>query len=297
MLTLTRSRDFGEVKYLKDDIDDCDLDPEQLVSDVFVDEGAAERQGHDQHVTFKVIREDKSQNYGVRAGSVVPDLNRPQYQQPVRPPVPRFEDISSTLGKRSLDDDPFQGNGIKRVRAAEIPESQLDDRVVASIENEEVQGSPELVQDTQNSQFRRLQEEHLNGRPTSVERSLLYTQNQQHEPQRELHHQSNAAPFPASRQNLLTGPRLPFTPPSEPSARHVTPRQPASLNARITSRSPLPQASSTSKRFKHTTQRLAHADPNSDIEDSQMSPGSRKASLPTPKLVNKKLRAVTPSIY
>ena len=141
------------IKYLKDDEDDCDLDPQLYVSDLLVDEGKAARDGADQKATIKVILE---QGRAIREGSIAigSQLDNPRYQGQLqkssRPPVPTFPGIASSLGKRSLptEDDPVVANGTKRPRQIEIPETQREETLISSIERD---GSPELVQNTQST--------------------------------------------------------------------------------------------------------------------------------------------------
>lgn len=128
--------ELGRVKYLKDG-DDNDLDPEQLVVDIFVNEGKAARDGLDQEAVIKIVQE---QGRAVRAGSVVPDLTPLHY---ARPPVPKFSALPSSLGKRThsaVSESP-RAAAEKRSKLAEILESQ---EIVPSVER-----SPELIQDTQ----------------------------------------------------------------------------------------------------------------------------------------------------
>ncbi|ETN38656.1 uncharacterized protein HMPREF1541_06693 [Cyphellophora europaea CBS 101466] len=127
--------DLGQIKYLKDD-DDNDLDPEFRLSDVFVNEGKAARDGHDQEAVIKVIQE---QGQIVRADSVVPDLTPAHY----RHPVSRYPPPTSLLGKRSYAESngPSKEAPDKRSRLPEISESQ---QLIPSVEH-----SPELIHDTQ----------------------------------------------------------------------------------------------------------------------------------------------------
>lgn len=131
-------RSLGEIKYLKDNEDDCDLDPELYVDDLLVDEGKAAQDGADQHVTIKVIQE---QGRAVRQGSLVPDLDRAHYRIPSRPPVPKFGDVPSSLGKRKHDEPHARLNdaGAKRQRMGQIREQDEND-VISSIERD---GIPE----------------------------------------------------------------------------------------------------------------------------------------------------------
>lgn len=131
--------ELGKVKYLKDG-DDNDLDPEQLVSDVFINEGKAARDGLDQEAVIKIIQE---QGHAVRAGSVVPDLTPTHYS---RPPTSTTTALSSSLGKRSHGATGASPRAIaeKKTKLVEIPESQ---ELVDSVER-----SPELIQDTQHEQ-------------------------------------------------------------------------------------------------------------------------------------------------
>ena len=167
------------MKYLKDR-EDYDLDPEQLVSDVLLDEGKAARDGHDQEVIFTVIQE---QGHAVRQGSVVPDLSLPHYQTRPRPPT-RFPDTASSLGKRSYStvEPPNPHTADKRSRLAEIPETQEDP--VPTIEY-----SPELVRDTQHD-------------PTEEE-DIFDDAAESHEPDKQDRVASTSAHFPRTPSSGL----------------------------------------------------------------------------------------------
>ncbi|KAK5943344.1 hypothetical protein PMZ80_004351 [Knufia obscura] len=119
-------RPFGQVKYLKEAEDDCDLDPELSVADLLVDEGKAARDGADQKKIVKVIQE---QGRAVRQGSVIPDLTPLHYQPPTRPPVPKFP----VAEKRTIEDVNGNGRPSKRRRLGQIEEEGQED-IVSSIE-------------------------------------------------------------------------------------------------------------------------------------------------------------------
>ena len=163
---LTPWSELGQIKYLKD-ADDNDLDPEQFVSDVFVDEGKALKDGHDQEAVIKVVQD---QRYAVRQGSVVPDLTPVHYQPRALPPVPRFNDVTSSLGKRGRTkalNGTNHAHPDKRARLEEIQETQDEDQVIPSVEQ-----SPELIHDTQELDVS--EEDHQESSAEDVDHRLSY---------------------------------------------------------------------------------------------------------------------------
>ena len=300
---LTACSDLGRIKYLKD-ADDFDLDPEQIVSDVFVNEGKADRDGLDQEATIKVIQE---QGQAVRQGSVVPDLTPVQYQKRPLPPVPRFSEIPQTLGKRSHE---FANGrnisgyryGSKRFRQEEIDETQDEDDLIPSVER-----SPELIADTQTSQGQ------ARGVNVKLESPELLRSYHDIVPanEDELELLPEAPPnFPNNRRNYVLGgehltpkmnglvknaagrssaagrdSQLPITPPTDPAVAGAATRGSAVNGRGHDSRSPALGASSTISKFKSARRNL-YEQPESDIEDSQMSPRAMDA-LPVPRLVKK----------
>ncbi|KAK5090501.1 hypothetical protein LTR05_000673 [Lithohypha guttulata] len=122
-------RVLGQIKYLKDE-DDCDLDPESIVADLLVDEGRAARDGADQKRIVKVIQE---QGRAVRQGSVVPDLSLQHYQVPPSrqiPPVPTFQSSE----KRGPEKNGPENRPSKRRRLDQIEED--GEEIVRSIEGD-----------------------------------------------------------------------------------------------------------------------------------------------------------------
>lgn len=299
---LTICSDLGKIKYLKD-ADDFDLDTEQLVSDVFVNEGKADRDGLDQDATIKVVQE---QGQAVRQGSVVPDLTPVHYQKPPLPPVPRFSEVPQTLGKRNHD--LSNGRNIsdyryggKKFRQAEIDDTQDEGEPIPSVEQ-----SPELIQDTQASQA------HFRRADTKLESPGLPRSFRDNAPANkdELELLPQAPPnFPNDRRNYVLGgghltPRtngllsnpatrssaanrqsqLPITPPTDQAVADPTPQRSATNGGTHGSRSPALGAPSTVGKFKPARKNLYEM-AESDIEDSQMSPG--QDTLPIPRLVKK----------
>ena len=301
---LTACSELGLVKYLKD-ADDFDLDPEQLVSDVFVNEGKADRDGLDQEATIKIIQE---QGQAVRQGSVVPDLSPIHYQKRPPPPVPRFSEIPSTLGKRDHDlvngrFSPGLRYGSKRFRPEEIDEThENEDTMIPSVER-----SPEIIQDTQASPDNTRR---ANVKLESPELSRSF-RNVAPATEDELELLPEMPPgFPVNRRNYVLGgehvtpkangvvdtaarrssaanpsAHLPITPPTDPTLNGPTSRGSATNGRNHHSRSPAPGASSTISKFKPARQSLYEM-PESDIEDSQMSPRA-KHSMPVPRLVRR----------
>jgi len=305
---------LGKIKYLKDNEDDCDLDPEQLVSDLLVDEGKAARDGSDQHVTIKVIQEE---GHALREGSVIPDLTPAHFQPPARPPVPKFSDIESSLGKRPHGFEEGQGAhdatpGNKRIRPLEIQETQEQDEVVGSIERDVPLGSPELVQNTPSLPLHVIQ---TPGRPVGQAKTeapdflrprhdilpatadeledlsaapVAFTLGHQHPAKRKRvsafgtdQPERNGVVF--SRRVELPGElgrsQAPMTPPSD-IPRNVS----ASVNAHLNNsnrgaKSPAPQTSASSNKFKFPPRRNVYDFPESDIDDSQMSPHPKETNV------------------
>ncbi len=165
---------LGDIKYLKDGELDADLDPEMSVYDAFVDAGKATTSLLDQKATIKIILEIRGKTFGVREGSVVPDLSNPRFQPRNLPPVPRFSDTSQTLGKRSRDDafrDEDSGrdrrlttkstrtarlNAVEEIAAAErlVPSIERDLRRPSREASRHRQGSPIVIPETQESPSR-----------------------------------------------------------------------------------------------------------------------------------------------
>ena len=100
---------------LRDNEDDCDLDVEATVQELLVNEGKAAVDGLDQHVTIKVIQQ---QAYSSRLSSTAPDLTPSHFRSSPRPPIPRFSQTESVLGKRSASvlDSPLVHHTAKRSR-------------------------------------------------------------------------------------------------------------------------------------------------------------------------------------
>ena len=101
---------------LRDNEDDCDLDPESTVQELLINEGKAAVDGLDQHVTIKVIHQQQA--YSSRLSSTAPDLTPIHFRSSPRPAVPRFPQIESTLGKRpaSTSDSSLVDHAAKRSR-------------------------------------------------------------------------------------------------------------------------------------------------------------------------------------
>lgn len=260
-LDLTSISDLGKIKYLKD-ADDNDLDPQQFVSDVFVDEGKAEVDGSDQNATFKVIQD---QRQAIRLGSVVPDLTPVHFQPPPRPPVPTFGSLEPSLGKHARMNSTDAGGRAsqKRARLEEIEETQDEEQVIPSVER-----SPEVIEDTQtlatgSGPTRAILEQTL--------RELSGTRTQST-------HESSPAP-PLTNGTRSNG--EPMTPPTDASRN----RQGLKLSAASGRSDPATSSnsvrSSSSTRFKPPQRPdLFALPPDSDIEDSQvdstMEPTSNK---------------------
>ncbi|KAK5460879.1 hypothetical protein LTS15_002942 [Exophiala xenobiotica] len=292
--------DLPTIKYLKDNEDDCDLDPQLYVSDLLVDEGKAARDGADQRTTIKVILE---QGRAIREGSVAigSQLDNPRYQGQLqktsRPPVPTFLGIASSLGKRSL---PIENESVvaragKRPRQIEIPEIQREETLISSIERDR---SPELVQNTQSTDDGHdhlsipqpklespEQSRHFQSIPSATLDELEELPGLPHSFQ-PVHGERRASinqgvSLGPERNDALPSPQEPFRPPPVQSQAPMTP--PTDVPVRRSSSSRL------QSRSKSSAQRSASASkfkrPNiydfsaSDIDDSQMSPRSKQTRL------------------
>ena len=295
------------MKYLKD-ADDFDISLTSYCSDVLLDEGKAQVDASDQRVTVNVVSE---QGRRVREGSVAvgSQLEDPRYQlqleQTSRPPVPTFPRLPSSLGKRPLplaNDTNSSLNGAKRARHIDIPETHLEEQeqdLVSSIEHDEAPGSIELVHGTQysnagqqtldvskdrSSELRRslhnvasvvadeleelpAQPPNLvsnRGKETSANANSPFRLNKQYQP----------LPSPTqTAQQFLKLVRGPITPPSETSGKRSNPtsvqQQQRSEDA---TKSAAQLSSASSNKFKRND---VYDYPESDIDDSQMSPRSK----------------------
>ncbi|EXJ81372.1 hypothetical protein A1O3_07663 [Capronia epimyces CBS 606.96] len=300
------------IKYLKDNEDDCDLDPQLYVSDLLLDEGKAAKDGADQRVAIKAILE---QGRAVREGSVAVGslLDNPQFrlqhQQTSRPPVPRFPGVSSSLGKRSLppaDTQPYPSDviGSKRPRQIEIPETQREESVVSSIERDAAGASPELVQATQEEEARQDQDSRPQQSPLvpKVESPELWRSFQAMpaataDELEELPAQPHTfASRPRTTGNSIDTQRLsgsrrpngvsssaqieysqaPITPPTEASTGRSTSTKLRSQGVRDGTSIPHQRSSTSAGKFKRVD---VYDFPESDIDDTQMSPRSKQARL------------------
>ncbi|KAL2438918.1 hypothetical protein ABEF95_014928 [Exophiala dermatitidis] len=335
--------DLPTIKYIKDNEDDCDLDPQLYVSDLLLDEGKAERDGADQRVTIKVILE---QGRAVREGSVAVGsmLDNPQFQIQHRstalPPVPKFPGVASTLGKRRLpatseeeeeeEEADYAGGGmtgVKRPRQVEIPETQKRaESIVPSIERvgHHLRRSPELVQASQVTY----------AGPDQGWHQRQQQQSQQHQKQQLLLHEPKAESpelwrsfqtIPAatadeleelpgqpqafaSRRRDTAGSRgiqrttdfhgpngLPADPQTELSHGPLTPPAGRSTSTRLRSQRRENGASGAGLTSSNSAGKFRRRDiydfPESDIDDTQMSPRSREARL-VPRRSNDRLSRI-----
>ena len=301
---LTLESDLATIKYLKDDQDDCDLDPQLYVSDLLLDEGRAQRDGHDQRVTIKVVLE---QGRTLREGSVAIGgvLDNPEFrlqlQASSRPPVPKFPAVSSTLGKRQPSDYPeWALNGSKRQRHADILEPVREDSLMSSIEREypaehldvvaATQSPPQHPQNTIKAESAEVWSTWRDIPAATVDELEALTE----EPPgfsslkrsngtkaRASHHQqpNGISSTHVECQPSHTKPNPPITPVVElsrpSSASHPQPSTSFNTGVRGTSHS----LSNSAGKFKRTVQSSIYDLPESDIDDSQMSPRSKTATL------------------
>ncbi|OAL33887.1 hypothetical protein AYO20_06898 [Fonsecaea nubica] len=311
------------IKYLKDNEDDCDLDPRAYVSDLLLDEGRAQIDASDQRVMIKVVLE---QGLALREGSVAigSQLHDPCYQDQLekssRPPVPTFPAQPSSLGKRSFpvdDEYDLTASANKRPRQVEIPETQGQDQIpVSSIEHEGVHGTIELVEGTQftnpeqdsegrqnlvqlkqeSPELRRVLQnvtpatldelEELTERPPTFGTNKRPRVGSTYPNNSRASHQPNSLlPSTNSLGRLQKRSQGPITPPSETSRRlsnsvtHQSRRSEEAAKSTAQSGS----ASTSASKFKR---RDIYDYPESEIDDSQMSPRSRQAQLSNRKSMN-----------
>ena len=280
------------------DTEDNDLDPEQLVLDVFVDEGKANADGLDQIATISVIQD---QRQVPRFGSVIPDLTPIHYLPQPRPPIPRFSQVSSTLGKRIREEPGIQETPgqHKRSRLIEIAQTQDDNGLARSIEH-----SPELVHDSQKPGVPRHEEtdqygdivkdesptirkalrdiepatgdelEWLSARP----QDFISPRGKPSHKRQGLHPKTNGIISSREAHRSRSTSRrsqLPITPPTDPT--HIS-----SKARNIQTDSHEQQIPPTSgQRFKKAPRRDLYAFPaDSDIEDSQMPKATGTAPRP-----------------
>lgn len=296
---------------MKDSEDDCDLDPQLYVSDLLLDEGKAARDGDDQRVTIKVILE---QGRGFREGSVavghllVDPRFQSQLQKTSRPPVPKFPNVLSSLGKRSQNREDSETTTAKRPRQFEHLRTLREESLVSSIEQDPHAPSVDVVLATQPSlpqdgtdwqnlarnvkaespeYWRSWQEmpeasidelEQLEKQPTgfrSRQRTDREASKTQHYPEPNgLDHQSIQSPL----DERLRHSQAPHTPHMEPP-HHLanSSRLPVSTK-KNPDLSPRQQSSASARKFKKAMRRDVYDYPESDIDDSQMSPRSRMAT-------------------
>ena len=287
---LTYPSELGQIKYLKD-TEDNDLDPEQLVSDVFVNEGKAASDGHDQEAVIKVIQDER---HAVRQSSVVPDLTPARYKPPSRPPVPKFNDVDSALGKRGRAKGTTGTNDAhpeKRARLEEVDETQNEDEVIRSVEQ-----SPELIRNTQDLD---MNDEDDQG--TTVEGADADSSAQHRAPvkddsesRKQLEHNGREAAKSPQQVRRMSHDRskdrsqatdstseggrtssrrseLPLTPPTDASRSGSGSKKSPLADHTISKSAPPSKAAPPFSKFKASARRDVYALPlESDIEDSQM---------------------------
>lgn len=271
---------------------------------MFVDEGKAYQDGRDQHASIKVVLK-KGQS--VRQASVAPDLTPEHYQRPPPPPVPRFSEIPSALGKRRIDfvnggSISYDRHGVKRPRQAEIGETQQDeDEVVPSVER-----TPELIADTQTSPAR-VRRPYVKMESPELSTSLndvapattdeleflpeppptfyLYARVNAQRRNR-LAPRVNGVPQTAAAKVRATNTaaHFPITPPTDPRSAPQTSRTNRAYGYTYPSGIFDPRSSLHTNKFK-SARRSLYDMPESDIEDSQM-PGQEDVPL-SPRSTNK----------
>ncbi|KAJ9606270.1 hypothetical protein H2200_009231 [Cladophialophora chaetospira] len=309
-------RELPTVKYLKD-ADDFDISLRSYVSDVLLDEGRAQTDASDQRVTVNVVSEQgrRVREGSVAVGNQLEDPQfRLQLEQTSRPPVPTFPGLPSSLGKRPLqyaDGTSSIPIGAKRAKHIEIPETHNEEQeqdLISSIEHDEPQGSVELVRGTQYStldqrnaqdqpllvpkdespELRRLLQnvppatddelEELPEQPphfVSRKKSKEQLTDAQASPRFGKPHRPLPSPTQTARQCLQVV-KGPITPPSETSGNQLTPASLQRQRSEDAAKSAAQLSSASSSKFKRND---IYDYPESDIDDSQMSPRSRQGQL------------------
>lgn len=302
-------RPLGQIKYLKDAEDDCDLDLELTVADLLVDEGKALQDSSDQKRIVLVVVD---QGRAVREGSVVPDLTPLHYQPTVKPPVPRFPGAEKRIPEEPAADtrppkrrrlDQIEDDDGEEVVHSIEGQNGLDSRDRRSPSHFEVPGAQflsalntgnvvraaaDIKRESPGPQF------WPNTVPaTRDELELLPQQPENWQPQQ------RRTGLPPSRLRNSASDRETMLPHAQQSTTTpITPgtdnriRQSPSANAinmlnGMKSVSPAlrQSASSSTSRFRGPRKNVFDV-PESDVEDSQMSPESKAGRKPiTPRLV------------
>lgn len=302
-------RPLGQIKYLKDAEDDCDLDLELTVSDLLVDEGKALKDGSDQKRIVLVVVD---QGRAVRQGSVIPDLTPLHYQSSIKPPVPKFPGLEKRIPEELEPDT----RPPKRRRLDQIEEDDGEE-IIHSIEGQsgtnggnrrspshfEVPGAHFLsalntgnVDRAAVDVKRESPGPHSWSNTTPATRDELELLPQQPETWRPYQRragdsasqvQSNSLDPESRRQDARQSMNTPITPGANdriwqsPSANAIN-----MLNGMKSVSPALRQPSSTSASRFRGSKKNVYDMPESDVEDSQMSPESRAGRKPiTPKLV------------
>lgn len=128
--------------------------------DAFVDGGLAKKDGGDQKATIKIIHEKEGHKFGMREGSVRPDLSYAHFQPRRLPPIPLFADAPSST-KRSREEAFDDGNSSGHERpykSLRAPRASGEDSAIPSIERgSEASGAKDwqmVIPGTQESSLR-----------------------------------------------------------------------------------------------------------------------------------------------
>ena len=235
------------------------------MQDLLINEGKAEVDTSDQHVTIKVVQE---QGRDVREGSVIPDLTPIHYRPRNLPPVPKFPQNESILGKRwaTSSTNAVPNSMAKRPRLDDVQETQEQDIPMDSVELD--------LQQTKSNESGFFDDSALFNRPQLYQQASVpngYLQDQHQDAT--LH-----TDFTGARRDTLQGgnSRAPITPFSDHSAKVLRAAQTLHFDDTRHSRSPMPRArSSSTRKFKQ----FGVAGYESEIDDSQMSPRSKNGQL------------------
>lgn len=250
----------------------------------------------------------------VAVGSQLEDPRyRLQLEQTSRPPVPTFPGLSSSVGKRPspvANEPSLFLNGAKRAKHIEIPETHLEEQeqdLVSSIEHDEPQGSIELVQGTQYSNLGLDNAGHQSLDKPKDESPALRNLSQnkppptsdghEHLPEEQVGFVSNKGkevstninspfrfniphqPLPSPTETAEQFKKLvrgPITPPSETSGKQSNPTSLQQRRSEDATKSAAQLSSTSSNKFKRND---IYDYPESEIDDSQMSPRSRQGKL------------------
>lgn len=231
-----------------------------------------------------------------------------QHQKTSQPPVPKFPNVLSSLGKRNQDREDSVEGATKRPRQFEIPQTLREESLVSSIERDQPAASVDLVEAPE-----ALSRHEGDGRQHAVRNvkaespeywrawrdmpaaSIDELEQLQEQPtgftsRRRASNPANKTQVDPEPNGLYHRPiqrttqqhedsQAPITPPSEPSHRHASSSKRSLPRPKSATNSSRLQSSASASKFKKPLRRDIYDFPESDIDDSQMSPRSKMATL------------------